>query len=55
VALEVHANLLALFQKRASQAHRVLAAKPFETSRADDLMVSTDHDTNLYNDVYTLP
>jgi hypothetical protein len=54
-AADLHAQLLALWRKRASQLAKLLAATPYRSSRATDLMYTTDADNTLYNDIYTLP
>ena len=54
-AAALHARLLALWRKRASQVAKLLAAKPYPAKRVDDLLSATDADSSLYNDIYTLP
>lgn len=54
-AATLHAQLLTLWRKRASQVAKLLAAKPYPAKRVDDLLSATDADTSLYNDIYTLP
>ena len=54
VAADLHRRLAAAWQKRAAQLERVVATKPLDTARIDDLMAATGRDVSTA-ELYTLP